>query len=71
MAATDAQAKNYPILITGGGRTRLAPVYDLASLPPYKEFDPQQLRLAMKLGGEYRLRSDQATGKRRAKNTRS
>ena len=57
IAGTDAHAKNYAILIGAGGRTRLAPVYDLASVLPYRDFDPQRLRLAMKLGGEYRLRN--------------
>jgi len=56
IAGTDAHAKNYAILIGSSGQTRLAPLYDLASVLPYKDFDMQRLRLAMKLGGEYRLR---------------
>ncbi|MCW5770518.1 MAG: type II toxin-antitoxin system HipA family toxin [Rhodospirillaceae bacterium] len=56
IAGTDAHAKNYSLLHGGGGQIRLAPLYDLASALPYPEFDPQRLKLAMKMGGEYRLR---------------
>jgi len=56
VAGTDAHAKNYSILIGAGGRVRLAPLYDLASVLPYSEFDPLKLKLAMKLVGKYRLR---------------
>lgn len=43
-------------MIGAGGRVRLAPLYDLASVLPYDEFDPLKLKLAMKLGGKYRIR---------------
>lgn len=56
IGGTDAHAKNYSILHGGRGQVRLAPFYDLASALPYQQFDPQRLRLAMKIGGEYRLR---------------
>lgn len=56
VGGTDAHAKNYSILIGAGGRIRLAPLYDLASILPYDEFDPLKLKLAMKLGGKYRIR---------------
>lgn len=56
VAGTDAHAKNYSLLHGGGGRVRLAPLYDLASLLPYDQFDSHRARLAMKVGGEYRLR---------------
>jgi len=56
IGGTDAHAKNYSILIGVGGRVRLAPLYDLASILPYDKFDPLKLKLAMKLGGKYRLR---------------
>jgi serine/threonine-protein kinase HipA len=56
IGGTDAHAKNYSVLIGAGGRNRLAPLYDLASILPYGEFDPLKLKLAMKLGGKYRLR---------------
>jgi serine/threonine-protein kinase HipA len=57
IAGTDAHAKNYAILIGAAAQIRLAPLYDIASVLAYKDFDPQRLRLAMKLGGEYRLRN--------------
>ena len=56
IAGTDAHAKNYSLLISGGPRVRLAPLYDVASLLPYPQFDPWRTRLSMKIGGEYRLR---------------
>ncbi|MGH7152313.1 MAG: hypothetical protein ACREF3_00170 [Acetobacteraceae bacterium] len=43
------------MLIGEGGRARLAPLYDIASILPYG-FDPQKVRSAMKIGGEYRMR---------------
>ena len=54
IGGTDAHAKNYSVLIGGGGRTRLAPLYDVASTLPY-DFDLKKLRLAMKIGGTYLL----------------
>lgn len=56
IVGTDAHAKNYSLLIGAGGRARLAPLYDVASALPYEEFDSQKLKLAMKIGGEYRVR---------------
>lgn len=55
IAGTDAHAKNYSLLISGGPRVRLAPLYDIASILPYDEFDLRKVKLAMKIGGEYRL----------------
>jgi serine/threonine-protein kinase HipA len=43
------------LLIGAEGRARLAPLYDIASILPY-DFDIRQVRLAMKVGGNYRLR---------------
>jgi serine/threonine-protein kinase HipA len=57
IGGTDAHVKNYSILIGTGGRVRLAPLYDVASILAYDEFDPLKLKLAMKLGGKYRLRA--------------
>jgi serine/threonine-protein kinase HipA len=54
IAGTDAHAKNYSMLIGAEGRARLAPLYDVASILPYG-FDLQRVRLAMKIGDEYRL----------------
>lgn len=55
IGGTDAHAKNYSMLIGAEGRARLAPLYDIASILPY-DFDPQKIRSAMKIGGEYRMR---------------
>jgi serine/threonine-protein kinase HipA len=56
IAGTDAHAKNYSLLLGRGPHVRLAPLYDVASILPYDEFDIHKLKLAMKVGGEYRLR---------------
>jgi serine/threonine-protein kinase HipA len=56
IGGTDAHAKNYSLLIGGGGMVRLAPLYDLASILAYPDFDPQKAKLAMKIGDQYRLR---------------
>ena len=61
VAGTDAHAKNYSVLHGGGGRVRLAPLYDLASAVPYDDLDPQRITLAMKVGSKYRIRD--VTGK--------
>lgn len=53
IAGTDAHAKNYSLLISGGPRVRLAPLYDLASVLPYDQFDLHKMKLSMKVGGEY------------------
>ena len=55
IGGTDAHAKNYSLLIAGGSRVRLAPLYDVASILPY-DFDAQRIRLAMKVGDKYRIR---------------
>jgi serine/threonine-protein kinase HipA len=55
-AGTDGHAKNYSLLIGAGGRVRLAPLYDLASALPYDDMAFQKLKLAMKVGRDYRLR---------------
>jgi serine/threonine-protein kinase HipA len=54
IAGTDAHAKNFSLLL-GGRRVRLAPLYDVASILPYDEFDLRKVKLAMKVGGEYKL----------------
>jgi serine/threonine-protein kinase HipA len=56
IAGADAHAKNYSLLLSGGPRVRLAPLYDVASLLPYEQYDPWKTKLSMKVGGEYRLR---------------
>jgi serine/threonine-protein kinase HipA len=54
IGGTDAHAKNYSMLLGAGGLVRLAPLYDVASILAYPNQD--KARLAMKIGGEYRLR---------------
>jgi serine/threonine-protein kinase HipA len=54
IAGTDAHAKNYSVLLTGN-EVRLAPLYDVASSLPYDEFYVPRLRMAMRIGGEYRV----------------
>jgi serine/threonine-protein kinase HipA len=54
IGGTDAHAKNFSLLL-GARSVRLAPLYDVASFLPYDKVDFQKLRLAMKVGGEYRL----------------
>jgi serine/threonine-protein kinase HipA len=49
---TDAHAKNTSLLLSGR-QVRLAPLYDIASAAPYGDH-PRKLRLAQKVGGEYR-----------------
>ena len=55
-AGTDAHAKNFSLLIGSAGRVRLAPLYDLASALAYEDLPLQKLKLAMKIGPDYRLR---------------
>lgn len=57
IAGTDGHAKNYSILHGAGRRVRLAPLYDLASALPYPDMPEQKLALAMRIGGENRIRS--------------
>ncbi len=53
IGGSDAHAKNYAMLHGAAGRVRLAPLYDLASALPY--FHAKKIKLAMKIGGTYRL----------------
>ncbi len=55
IAGTDAHGKNYSFLIGAAGRVRLAPLYDLASALPYRQIDLRKAKLAMRIGGKYRL----------------
>jgi serine/threonine-protein kinase HipA len=55
IGGTDAHAKNYSLLLGAEGLVRLAPIYDVASILAYSNFDPKKARLAMKIGGRYRL----------------
>lgn len=55
IAGTDAHAKNYSLLLASGPTVRFAPLYDIASILPYDDVDVQKIKLAMKVGGEYKL----------------
>ena len=55
IAGTDGHAKNYALLLGGQGNVRLAPFYDVASILPYRNVNLAKAKLAMKIGGEYRL----------------
>lgn len=54
IAGTDAHAKNYSLLLTSR-RVRLAPLYDIASILPYRDIDLKKAKFAMKIGGKYEL----------------
>lgn len=54
IGGTDAHAKNYSILLDGH-RVRLAPLYDVSSVLPYDDMYLPKMRMAMRIGGEYRL----------------
>lgn len=60
IGATDGHAKNYSLLLAGN-QVRLAPLYDVASALPYPTHDVQRLKLALKLGGDYTLRTRSAS----------
>lgn len=56
IAGTDAHSKNYSLLHATGSYVRLAPFYDLASWLPYgRDPNSTKVKLAMKIGGTYRL----------------
>ena len=60
LAATDVHAKNFSLLYGRGTprpSLRLAPFYDIASAWPYLRRRPiQKIKLALRIGGHYRLR---------------
>lgn len=55
IGGTDAHAKNYGLLHSGA-QTRLAPLYDVSSFLPYDDSKGHKIKLAMKIGGEYKLK---------------
>lgn len=58
LAATDAHAKNYSLMLSADGAHRLAPMYDVASMAPYIESTQWEIKppkLAMSIGGENRV----------------
>lgn len=52
IGGTDAHAKNYGLLLSAGGRYRLAPLYDIASWLPYSK-NKRDDRLAMSVDTYY------------------
>lgn len=57
LAATDAHAKNYSLMLNENGALKLAPLYDVASIAPYieaKQLVAKPPKLAMPIGGENR-----------------
>ena len=54
VAGTDAHAKNYSLLLAGA-QVRLAPLYDIASILPYDDSGGHRIKLAMKVGDDYKL----------------
>jgi len=63
IAATDMHAKNFSLLYSRGTERysmRLSPLYDIASAWPYPNQIPvKKMKLAMRIGGHYRLREIQ------------
>ena len=59
IGGTDAHAKNFSMLIGPQGRSRLAPLYDVASILPY-DADLRRLKMATKIGGKYLLEEVQS-----------
>ena len=55
IAATDAHAKNYSVILDRG-RVRLAPLYDVISYLPYATIPQNKIRTAMRIGHDYTLR---------------
>lgn len=52
---TDGHAKNYSLLHAAGGKSRLAPFYDVASVLPYTDATLRRTKLAMSIGGRYKV----------------
>lgn len=66
IAGSDAHAKNYSLLLAAN-QVRLAPLYDIASILPYDKSNGHKIKLAMKIGGEYKLhRADRRVAWERA-----
>ena len=60
IGGTDAHAKNYSMLIGPQGSSRLAPLYDVASILPYDRYHLKRLKLSTKIGGKYRIQDVRA-----------
>lgn len=60
IGATDAHAKNHSLLLLADNDVRIAPLYDVASIAPYRSLTPQKrkpLRAALSIGDENRFGS--------------
>ena len=58
IGATDAHAKNHSLLLVAPDDIRLAPLYDVASIAPYRSLAPSARkppRTALSIGGENRF----------------
>lgn len=58
IGATDAHAKNHSLMILSPDDVRIAPLYDVASVAPYRSLSPRKrkpLRAALSIGGENRF----------------
>jgi serine/threonine-protein kinase HipA len=56
IAGTDAHSKNHSLIHGHGSFLKSAPLYDLASFLPYqRDKNSTKVKLAMKIGGTYRL----------------
>lgn len=58
IGATDAHAKNHSLVLLSAGDIRIAPMYDVASIAPYRSLSPRErkpLRAALSIGGENRF----------------
>lgn len=58
IGATDAHAKNHSLVIASSDDVRIAPLYDVASIAPYRTLAPTKrkpLRAALSIGGENRF----------------
>lgn len=55
IGGTDAHAKNYALLHRGS-QTRFAPLYDVSSILPYDDSNGHKIKLAMKVGDEYKIK---------------
>jgi len=66
IGGSDAHAKNFSLLLGAAGRHRLAPIYDVASVLPYQpQVQFEDVKLAMKIGGDYLLGNIRLTQWRR------
>lgn len=55
IAGSDAHAKNFSLILSYGFYG-LAPLYDMASTLPYSAISQHKVKLAMKIGSEYKLK---------------